>query len=117
MEPSSELEQHPAISPEDTVKEDQVTHGQLPRHCAKPAQTTVGAEKIHEQQGAAAKGMAFKLPYFQSKSHAASALAMNGPGPDQQAAVQQTEATHADHASQSLPSKCPRTQGVHPLRR
>ena len=106
------LEEHPALSPED----EQVSHSQLPRHRAQPAQDRVGAEENHEQHGVAPHRAAFKLPYFQSKSHAAAELAENSLAPPQQAALQQTGAACADHASQHLPSKCPCTQGMHPLR-
>ena len=114
--PSSGLEEHPALSPEDADQEEQVSQGQLPRHHAQPAQNRVGAEESHEPQRAAAHRTAFKLPYFQSKPHAAAEMAVNSLAPPQIATLQQTAAAHADHASQDLPSKSSCTQGMHLLR-
>ena len=116
MEPLSGLEQHPALSPEDADKEEQVSHCHFSRRGAQPAQNQAGAQESHRQQGAAAYRTAVKLPYFQTKSHAAAELALNSLAPPQQAAVQQTETPDADHAIQNLPSKSPRTPRLHPLR-
>lgn len=99
--PSSGLEQHPALSPEDADEEEQGRHGQLHRRSAQPHQSRVRAEESHEQHG----GAACKLPYFQPKSHASAEPAVASLAPSQQAAVQQTEFAHADHASQDPPSK------------
>ena len=116
MEPFSLLEQHPALSPEDADKEEEVSHCHFSRRRAQPAQNQAGAQESHRQQGTAAYRTAVKLPYFQTKSHAAAELALDSLAPPQQAAVQQTEIPNADHAIQNPPSKWPHTQGMHPLR-
>ena len=75
------------------------------RRPVQPPQSRVGAEQSHEQHGGAAHRAVCKLPYFQPKSHASAEPAEGSLAPSQQAAVQQTQFAHANHASQEAPSE------------